>query len=68
MNQAVEVMHGPLEIGQYRTHFIRTVAQVFGHHLIGIADPVHQPMVISLNLRQHIQHFRMRTSACDQHG
>ena len=55
MYQAVQVMHGALEVGQYRTHFIWPVTEVFSHHFIGVADPVHQTVVVALNLFQHIQ-------------
>ena len=55
MHQAVQVMHGALEIGQDRPHFVRSITQVLRHHLISIADPVYKTVIVALNLLEYIQ-------------
>ena len=50
MYQAVEVMHGALEVGQHRAHFVTAVTQVFCHHLVSVADTVYKTVIIALNL------------------
>ena len=55
MDQAVQVMHGALKIGQHRAHFIGAITEVFGHDLVGIADPVYKTVIVTLNLFQYIE-------------
>ena len=55
MHQAVQVVHGALEIGQHCTHFLGSITQVFGHHFVGIADPVYKTVIVALNLLEYIQ-------------
>ena len=68
VNQAVEIMHGALEITLYRTHFSNAVTQVFGHHFVGFTYPKYKPVVVALYLLEHIEQLGWRTRWIDQHG
>ena len=55
MHQAVQVVHGALEVAQHPAHFRLAVAKVFSHHVVGFTDAVHQAMIIALQLLQRIE-------------
>ena len=55
MRQTVQVVHGALEIGQHRPHFVSAVTQVLGHYFVSIADAVNETVVVSLNLLKNVQ-------------
>ena len=61
-------MPGALEVGQYRTHFVCSVTEVFGHYLVGVADTVDETMVVALNLFQYVKQFGGAACRVDQHG